>query len=120
MLHENRPPLSNVLPAFAVELQHLLTEAGEPELAAQVPRLVILDRCRCGDDFCATFYTRPKPVGAYGPGHRNVALAPEEGMVILDVVGEKIACVEALYRDEVRQKLDAAFPDTPTLQTPRL
>jgi hypothetical protein len=25
-------------------------------LAALVPGLVILDRCRCGDEFCATFY----------------------------------------------------------------
>jgi hypothetical protein len=56
------------------------------------------------------FYTRPKPNGSYGSGHRNVALAPEDGMVILDVVEEKIACVEVLYRDGVRQKLQAALP----------
>jgi hypothetical protein len=84
-----------------------LEEQGQPELAAQVPGLMILDRCRCGDDFCATFYTQPKPEGSFGLGHRNVALTPDEGMLILDVVGEKIACVEVLYRDEVRQKLGA-------------
>ena len=48
--------LINALPAFATELQQLLTDKGEPELAAQVPGLAILARCRCGDDFCATFY----------------------------------------------------------------
>jgi hypothetical protein len=97
--------LTDVLPDLAAELQRLLTEAGETELAGQVPGLAILDRCRCGDDFCATFYTQPRPQGSYGPGHRNVALTPEEGMLILDVVGDKIACVEVLYRDDVRKKL---------------
>ncbi len=120
MPNENQTLVSDALPAFAAELQRLLTEAGEPELAAQVPGLVILERCRCDDDFCATFYTQPKPEGAYGPGHRNVALTPEEGMLILDVVGGKIACVELLYRDEIRRKLDAVFSGTPILQTPKL
>jgi hypothetical protein len=101
--------LAEVLPVFAAELQQLLEENGEPELAAQVPGLMIFDRCRCGDDFCATFYTKPKPRGSFGPGHRNVALQPDEGMLILDVVGDAIACVEVLYRGEVRQRLEEAL-----------
>jgi hypothetical protein len=80
------PLLSEVLPTFAEELRQLLTATGEPELAAQVSGLRIVDRCRCGDDFCATFYVRPKPNGSYGPNHRNVSLIPNEGMLILDVV----------------------------------
>jgi hypothetical protein len=107
---EKRLLLTEVLPAFVTELRQLLEAQGEPELAAQVPGLVILDRCRCGDDFCATFYTQPKPDGAYGPGHRNVALTPEEGMLILDVVAGEIACVEVLDRKDVREKLDAVPP----------
>jgi hypothetical protein len=91
------PPLiSDVLPALAQELHQLLVEQGESELADQVPGLRIVDRCRCGDNFCATFYVCPKPNGAYGPGYRNVPLTPREGMLILDVVGEKIAAVEVL------------------------
>lgn len=39
-----------------------------------------------------------------------LALTPEEGMLILDVVGEAIACVEILDRDDVREKLDAVLP----------
>ena len=101
------PLLSDVLPAFAVELRQLLAASDEPELAAQVSGLRILDRCRCGDDFCATFYVRPKPNGAYGPDHRNVALTPNEGMLILDVVGEEIVCVEALYRHDVQKAIKA-------------
>jgi hypothetical protein len=109
MSNEKQTLVSDVFPEFATELQHLLTQQGQHELAAQVSGLVILDRCRCGDDFCATFYTQPKPVGRYGHDHRNVALTPEDGMVILDVVGDKIACVEVLYRDEIRRKLLAVF-----------
>jgi hypothetical protein len=38
--------LKEVLPSFAVELEQLLRNAGEGELAAQVSGLVIVDRCR--------------------------------------------------------------------------
>lgn len=110
MQNNKRLLLAETLPAFATELQQLLIDKGEHELTAQLPDLVILDHCRCGDNFCATFYTQPKPHGGYGSNHRNVALAPEEGMLILDIVGDKIACVEVLYRDEVREKLIAALP----------
>jgi hypothetical protein len=43
-------------------------------------------------------------------GHRNLALTPEEGMLILDVVGGEIACVEVLDRKDVRRKLDDVLP----------
>jgi hypothetical protein len=79
-------------------------------LAAQVPGLAILGRCRCGDDFCATFYSKPKPNGGFGPGHRNVVLAPDNGTLILDVVAEEIACIELLDRNDVRRKLDDVLP----------
>lgn len=107
---EKRLLLSDTLPAFSAELRQLLEEQGEPELAAQVSNLAILDRCRCGDDFCSTFYTKPKPKGGFGPGHRNVRLMPEDGMLILDVVGEEIACVEVLDRKDVQQELLAVLP----------
>ena len=102
--------LSEAMPAFATELRQLLEEQGEPELAGQVRGLMIFDRCRCGDDFCSTFYTQPKPDGAYGPGHRNVRVMPEDGMLILDVVAGEIACVEVLDRNDVREKLDSVLP----------
>lgn len=102
--------LKDVLPELADELALLLEEAGEYHLAPQVPGLRIVDRCRCGDDFCATFYTQPKPLGSFGAGHRNVVLEPERGMIILDVVSGAIACVEVLYRDHIGQRLTAALP----------
>jgi len=102
--------LAEMFPELSTELQQLLAQQGESSLAAQVPGLTVIERCRCGDDFCGTFYVQPKPKGGYGPGHRNVALTPKEGMLILDVVADKIAAVEALYRDEIRQRLLIEFP----------
>jgi hypothetical protein len=110
MCHKKQVPLIEMVPALSAELQQLLPEQGEAGLAAQVPMLAVIDRCRCGDDFCATFYVQPKPKGAYGPGHRNVALDPGNGMLILDVVDDKIAAVEVLYRDEIRKRLLVEFP----------
>jgi len=107
---EQRLLLSDTLPAFAAELQQLLEKKDEPELAEQVPGLMIRGRCRCGDAICGTFYTQPKPKSGFGPGHRNVRLMPEEGMLILDVVAGEIACEEVLDRKDVRQKLDAVLP----------
>jgi hypothetical protein len=102
--------LIDVLPTLARELEQLLIEQKEPALAAQVHHLNIVDRCRCGDDFCATFHTEPKPKGSYGPGHRNIALESRDGMLILDLVKGKIVCVEVLNRDEVQKALHAALP----------
>jgi hypothetical protein len=102
--------LAEAFPELSAELQQLLTDEGESSLAATVPSLPVVDRCRCGDDFCATFYVRPKPKGSYGPGHDTISLDPEKGMLILDVVDSAIVCVELLHRDEIRQKLLAMFP----------
>ena len=102
--------LAETLPSFAAELEELLKKEGHPELAAQVSGLKIVDRCRCGDDFCASFYTEPKPQGAYGAGHRCVELEPETGMLILDVVGDKITHVEVLHRQAIRERLLMSLP----------
>ncbi|HEY3065865.1 MAG TPA: hypothetical protein VGL09_08750 [Methylomirabilota bacterium] len=89
-------------PAFAAELEALLAGAGEPDLAASVPGLRIVQPCTCGDDFCASFYTAPPPDGAYGPGYRTVVLAPRHGAVSVHVADGRIAHVEVLHRDELR------------------
>ena len=102
--------LTEILPSLARELEQLLSNHGEAELAAQVSQLTIVDRCRCGDDFCSSFYTQPKPKGHYGPGHRCMDLDAAEGMLLIDIVEGKIAHVESLNRDDVRRKLLAALP----------
>ena len=70
------PRLVDVVPELVSELERLLIQEGDSGLAACVGALRIVDGCRCSDNFCATFYTAPRPVGAFGPGHRTVALAP--------------------------------------------
>ena len=102
--------LTELLPSLAAELQDLLIRRNRPELAAAVPSLRILDRCRCGDDFCASFYTMPKPDGKYPPHTEAIDLDAAEGMLILDVAEGSVAQVEVLYRDDVRKVLLKALP----------
>ena len=102
--------LIDVLPQLAAELASQLRAQGEDSLADSVPGLCIVDRCRCGDEFCATFYTEPRPKGAYRPSHRNVVLEPAEGMLSLDVVDDRIACVEVLYRPAIRSRVLELVP----------
>lgn len=104
------PLLTEAIPQLATELIALLEQEGETDLAARVAGLRLVDRCRCGDDFCATVYTVPRPRGAWGPGHENIALNPVEGHLILDVVDRKITCIEVLYRDEIRNQVLALLP----------
>ena len=83
---------------------------GRSDLAQQITGLPIVDRCRCGHDFCGTFYTVPKPHGAWGPDHETIMLeSAETGMINIDLVGGRIVEVEALYRDDVRAALAKLF-----------
>lgn len=102
--------LAATLPLLSKELHQLLRSEGEEALAFQVLGLSIVDRCRCGDDFCASFYTQAKPQGSYGTGLRCLELRPVDGMVVLDVVDDIIVHVEVLYRNDIRGKLLAVLP----------
>src|SRR5262245_36475286 len=93
------PLLCQTWPIFAAELVAALDSSGEDRLTDQIDRLRIVEVCGCGDDFCQSFYTAPKPAGAYGDGHRSVCLDPPwPGYLVLDVVHDSIAYVEVLYR----------------------
>jgi hypothetical protein len=102
--------LKNSLPEFAAELESLLVTAGEKDLAAEVATLPLVDRCRCGDWFCATVYCAPRPQGAWGPRHKTICLDPSAGMINVDVVDGKVVEVEVLYRDDLRGKLLSVLP----------
>ncbi len=110
MTATTRPHLSEVLHDLVQELASRLTEQGHTGLAAQVDDLRLFDRCRCEDDFCATFYTAPRPSGAWGPGHENVVLDEAEGLVVLDVVNGPCVCVEVLDRTDVKERLKRVLP----------
>ena len=102
--------LVETLPSFAEELAKLLDTSGLQDLAQQVRGLVIVDRCGCEDDFCASFYTQPKPNGGYGAPHECLDLDADRGAIILDVVKGQIMFVEVLNRDDVRRQLRAVIP----------
>jgi len=97
--------LENIAPEFAAEIRHSLDADGYVDLAAQVEGLEIVDFCSCGQFNCSTFYTIPKPDGAYGPTHENIVIESETGWVVLDVIEGKIACVEVLDRPDIKEKL---------------
>lgn len=102
--------LSDQFPELVSELAMLLSNSNEEQLAETVSALTVVDRCRCGDSFCAMMYTAARPEGSYGPKHRNVALDPEKGMLILDILDERIVGIEILYRDEIRNRLSVLMP----------
>lgn len=96
--------LVDAMPEFAEELRGLLVL--EPDLAASVSLLKIIDICDCGESDCATFYTMSKPNGSWGLGLEVIPLEPKNGMLVLDVVQREIALVEVLNRPDVKAGLD--------------
>lgn len=93
------PLLREAYPEFVEELVRLLEAAGERSLAVVARDLRLVAECGCKDEFCQSVRTAPHPPGEpYGAGHRNVMLDPEEGMLVLDVVHERIVYVEILDR----------------------
>ncbi len=105
----NIASLSQVFPEFVHELVALVA-AARPELVEQVEQLDVIDRCRCAQDDCAHFYTATRTEGAYGPGHSNVVLGSASGLIVLDLIGDKIVAVEILDRPDVKLRLDAFLP----------
>jgi hypothetical protein len=101
--------LGESLPTLVDEVASLLRQEGEPELAKQVGGLPLVDRCRCGDDFCATIYTAASADRKYGV-HRNIALHPQAGFLILDLRDQRMVCIEILYRPEIREQVLKLMP----------
>ncbi|MCD0442961.1 hypothetical protein LO763_04890 [Glycomyces sp. A-F 0318] len=98
-MDDAHPLVREVYPDLVDELVRLLEAAGERWLAVAARDLRLVAACECGDGYCQSLRTSEHPPGApYGPGHRNVVLAPGEGDLILDVVDEEIVYVEILDR----------------------
>ena len=100
----------DVLPDLAEEIKSLLSCEGEEKLVRQVSELRIIERCRCGDDFCATVYTASPPRGAWGPGHYTLPLTPKRGFLNVDVLDGEIVKLEVLFRDDIRERLLSLLP----------
>ena len=112
--------LTEHLPELAEEIRTLLsnrrveghstfTTEELQALSQSVDGLRILSRCRCGDDFCASFSTGELRQADYGR-QRTIIAEDVEGILNLDVLNGKIVEVEVLYRPEVKATLDALFP----------
>jgi hypothetical protein len=107
----NAPPLlADEFPDFAEEVRELAERSGDPGLPEQVMALRIFDRCRCGEPFCATFYTAPRPGKGRGTIHTSVDLDSKAGTIVLDLVDGKIVSVEVLNRDDIRGRLLGIVP----------
>lgn len=103
-MEDEHPLVREVYPELIAELERLLEAEGERHLAICVRDIRLVAPCGCRDDFCQSIRTAEHPPGTpYGPGHRNVLLDPEEGMVILDVVNERIVYVEILNRPPMKR-----------------
>jgi uncharacterized protein (DUF2147 family) len=102
--------LADEFPELAAKLTQLLNEEGEEELAGTVSGLTVVERCRCGDEFCATMYTVRPPRETWGRSHRNVSLDPKAGYLILDVLDQEIVGIEVLFRNEIREHLLKVLP----------
>ena len=100
----NAPPLLHgLLPGLAAELAGVLLEKGEAALASEIVALRVLD-CDWSADAVA-IYTEPRPEGSLGPTLRTVLLDLRRGIAVIDVVEERIVCVEILGRGDVRAVL---------------
>ena len=135
--------LRQIWPEVIERLRMLLTETAEGPLASTISDLQVFDRCRCGQDDCATVYTKPwsddrgrdYSEGVDAPSHRRRGVVfwhpdticldsgqkvgartvtPVPHTTILDVVDEEITRIEIIGDGESAQKLIAALPDTPT------
>lgn len=105
------PLLREIHPDFSAELVSLLEAEGHSDLAVCACDLRIIARCPCKDDFCQSFYTAPKPDGAYGLGHSNIPLFSNNdhsGMIVFDVVHGRIMFVEVLYYPPLRERAGPA------------
>lgn len=98
--------LKEALPEEANEIESLLFKDQWNDLANQISKLRIIDKCRCGDSFCSSFYSVPKPKGSWGPDYENIVLDSEEGDFILDIVDGKIVYVEILHRKDIKSTLN--------------
>ena len=103
-LHPEPPLLREVYPDLSAELVSLLNAEELTDLSVCARDLRIVALCSSGDGFCQSFHTAPPPDGSYGPGHRCVPLLPERGMLILDVVHDRIVFVEVLDRPPLRDQ----------------
>ncbi|MET9382130.1 hypothetical protein ABZY09_13845 [Streptomyces sp. NPDC002928] len=104
-MEHDQPLVRDVFPDLIAELATLLQEEGESELAVSVRDVRLVGECGCGDDFCQSIWTEEHPPGQpFGVGHRCVPLLPSKGMLVLDVVDNRIMYIEIVDRPPMRRR----------------
>lgn len=101
--------LRDLAPEFAEELAALLIAEDEPGLAEQMLAAEIVGRCSCEEEFCASFYTAPVPVGGYDDGIQLGPLTGGGGANV-DVLDGRLMQVEVINNPEFRRLLRLALP----------
>jgi hypothetical protein len=104
-VEQDHPLVREVFPDLIAELATLLAESGEAGLAAGVRDVRLIGECDCGDTFCQSIRTAEHPQGQpFGAGHRCVPLLSPEGVLALDVVGDRIMYIEIIDRPRMHRR----------------
>lgn len=101
----NMLKLAQVLPDLTEELSRGIASLGHEKLAASVYTIEIIERCKCEEPGCVTFFCVPK-VSAPLPDRCNRIVAPAWGVTCVQYFDQQITWVEVLGRPEDREILD--------------
>ena len=86
MTATGRQRLVELSPELGRFLHAALVADGRIDLANTVDELQAFEPCGCGDKFCTSFYTGPRPDRSWGPDHESLVYVLDGGMLVLDVV----------------------------------
>lgn len=97
--------LAQALPDFTEELSQGIASLGYKKLASSVYAIEVVERCKCDEPGCVTFFSVPK-LSAPRPETCKRIVAPAMGVTCIQYFERQIIWVEVLGRPEERQKLD--------------
>ena len=101
--------LRRALPDVVDELDRGLRKSGRTDLAATLTGLELVDRCRCGDSFCATSYTQPKASWP-PPAELEDVVIEAPHLLSLTIANGRIVAAEFLWRPALRARLLELLP----------
>ena len=82
MTEAGRRRVVELSPGLGRLLRAALVADGRLDLADSIEGLEAHAACSCGDAFCTSFYTGPRPDGAWGPDHENLVYVLAGGIFI--------------------------------------
>lgn len=87
-----------ILPEVYADLETIVAADGDEALARQLRTLAVAEGCGCRDAFCASFYTGPRPTGAWSDEGSHRSLDCEDAKIVfsVDVVDSAIRYVEII------------------------